>query len=274
MPSGQEGRDLPQDLVGSHVGRYVVLSRLGGGYQGEVYLARHVLLNHNVALKRLAPRWRAYPEFRRRFLDTGRRASVLVHDHIARVYDFFEEQDEPFLVMEYVEGATLRQRLRTPIGVGQSLQIARQTADALAFAHEHDVVHGDVKPENIMLAPGDQVKILDFGVARALPHADPGAETEGSDDVGAPAGTMAYMAPEQLREEEGDGRADLFSLGVVLYEAIAGRHPFLQPDRETTKEYILSREPSPVRARGKEAEVELNRILRRALAKAQGERYG
>src|SRR5262249_30149227 len=159
----------------------------------------------------------------------------LTHECIARVFDFFEEQDEPFLVMEYIEGTSLRQRIQSPVSVEEALQIVSQTAEALAAAHEKGIVHGDIKPENIMLTPTGGVKALDFGVARHIPRSDPSAETAdggtttselGGDD--ALHGTMAYMAPEVLRNEEGDGRSDIFSLGVVLYEALAGRHPFLQ----------------------------------------------
>jgi tetratricopeptide (TPR) repeat protein len=244
---------------------------------GEVYLAQHLRLKHVVALKRLAGRLREHPDYRARFLTEGKRASKLTHECIARVFDFFEEQNEPFLVMEYIEGASLRHRLLSPLDVEEALQVVIQAAEALAAAHEKGIVHGDIKPENIMLTPTGGVKVLDFGVARHMPRSDPSAETsDGATTepgvVDAPHGTMAYMAPELLRNEQGDGRSDIFSLGVVLYEVLAGRHPFLQPDRKATEDRILHKDVPPVHC-GRTIDAELNRILRRMLAKPADERY-
>src|SRR5262249_16071839 len=129
-----QSRDLPDDLTGARVGRYAVLSLLGKGGMGEVYLAQHLRLKHVVALKRLASALREHPDYRARFLNEGKRASKLTHECIARVFDFFEEQDEPFLVMEYIEGTSLRQRIQSPVSVEEALQIVSQTAEALAAA--------------------------------------------------------------------------------------------------------------------------------------------
>src|ERR1700737_551994 len=161
----------PEDsLSGTVVGRFVIGERLGKGGMGEVYRAEDTRLKRTVALKRLSVHLRSDPLYRRRFEEEAERASRLNDAHIAAIHDVIEEQGEIFLVMEFIEGKTLRQRLREPMSLEQFFGIAVQCVQALAAAHGQGIVHCDIKPENIMLTSDGQVKILDFGVARHLPR--------------------------------------------------------------------------------------------------------
>ena len=211
-------------LTGNTVGRFVIGERLGKGGMGEVYRAEDTRLKRTVALKRLSVHLRSDPLYRRRFEEEAERASRLNDAHVAAIHDVIEEQGEIFLVMEFVEGQNLRQRIQEPMSLEQFLGIAVQCAQALVAAHGHGIVHCDIKPENIMLTPEGQVKILDFGVAKHLPRSDQSTTVDRSGTV---SGTPAYMSPEVLLEKTPDGRADIFSLGVVFYEVLAGHHPFL-----------------------------------------------
>ena len=260
-----------EDLTGATVGRYVVSARLGAGNMGEVYLAQHTQLRHNVAIKRLAPTLRADARYLARFLREGQRASALNHPHIARVYDVLEEKGELLLVMEYVEGTTLRERLKEAMGMDEFLEVAIQCGEALAAAHQKGILHGDIKPENIMLTPEHQVKVLDFGVARRLPIFDENAETQSLE--GTISGTPAYMAPEVLLLRQADARADIFSLGVVFYEVLSGRHPFLADGFTATTDRILHEEPPPLSRIDPEVPEALSGVVDKALAKDPAARY-
>jgi eukaryotic-like serine/threonine-protein kinase len=263
-----------KNLIGTTVGRFVVRARLGAGGQGEVYRADDPKLKRWVALKRLAPRKGDDPRYHRRLLKEGARASALNHPNIASVYDVLEEKDGIFLVMEYVEGETLRARLSRPISIEEFFGIAVQCADALAAAHARAIVHGDVKPENIMLMPVGLVKILDFGVAKRLPVFDENAATESlTDEPGMLSGTPAYMAPEVLLEKRADGRADIFALGVVLYEMLAGRHPFLAGSFTATTDRILHEVPPLLRETNPNVPAAVETMVARMLAKDPAERF-
>ncbi len=237
---------------------------------GEVYRAEDTKLKRLVALKRLAPHLRADSSYRRRFLEEAEHASGFSDSHIAAVYDVLEEQGEIFLVLEYVEGETLRQRLRRPMSLDEFFGIATQCAEALAAAHDHSIVHCDIKPENIMLTSAGQVKILDFGVAKHLPRSD---QSSTVDRAGTMAGTPAYMSPEVLLEKVPDGRADVFSLGVVFYEALTGHHPFLSGSFVATTDRIRNETPAPIRIFNRGVPDGLEAIVREAMAKEPGRRY-
>ncbi len=267
--------DPATDLTGTTVGRFAVRVRLGAGGMGEVYRADDTKLKRSVALKRMAPHLRADARYRQRFLKEAERASRLSDQHIAGLYDVLEEDGEVFLVMEYVEGETLRQRFQRPLSVEEFLAIAAQCGEALVAAHARGLVHRDLKPENIMLTPAGQVKVLDFGVAKRLPRPDETAATETFEPTtaGGLSGTPAYMAPETLLEKEADGRADIFSLGVVFYEALTGRHPFLAASFVATSDRILREPPAPLLALNPRAPAELERIVAKMLAKRPEERY-
>jgi eukaryotic-like serine/threonine-protein kinase len=212
------------DLTGTIVGRFVIRGPLGAGGMGQVYRAEDSTLKRVVAVKRMAPQWQFEERDRQRFLKEAQRASALNHPNIAAIYDVLQNKGEILLVMEYVEGVTLRQRMNLPISIEEFLDIAIQCAEGLGAAHEQRIVHGDIKPENIMLTPAKRVKILDFGVAKRFAYSDPNDATESL--TTSLSGTPAYMAPEVLTQKPYDGRADLFSLGLVFYEMLGGRQPF------------------------------------------------
>lgn len=257
-------------LSGKTVGRFAISERLGKGGMGEVYRAEDTRLKRTVALKRLSPSLRSDPLYRRRFQEEAERASRFTDAHVAAIYDVIDEQDETLLVMEYVEGQTLRQRLRQPMSLDEFLQIAIQCAEALVAANHAGIVHCDIKPENIMLTPSGRVKILDFGVAKFLPRSDQSSTVERSGTVG---GTPAYMSPEVLLEKTPDGRADIFSLGIVLYEALSGHHPFLSDSYVATTHRILHEKLTPIRVFNAKVPEELERVVEQCLAKAPADRY-
>src|SRR2546422_9575686 len=193
QPAPQSVGPRDADLSGTTVGRFAVRARLGKGGMGEVYRAYDTALKRPVALKRIAPRLQSDEDYRRRFLREAQCASGLTDQHIAGLYDVLEANDQVFLVMEFVEGVTLRQRLSEPLGIEQCLRIAVQCAEALVAAHRRGIVHRDLKPENIMLTPEGEVKILDFGVAKQLPSDNHTVTSETLESgSGLAAGTPAY----------------------------------------------------------------------------------
>lgn len=261
---------LPEDLTGSIVGRFVIRSKLGTGGMGEVYYAEDSKLHRPVALKRVARRLGYDPEATQRILREARRASALSSEHIASVHDVVEEQGEFFIVMEYVDGETLLQRLQRPMTLEQFLEIATQCAEALISAHEHGIIHCDIKPENIMLTPAGHVKILDFGVAKHLPRSDQSSTLDLSSAV---VGTPAYMAPEVLLEKVPDARTDIFSLGVVFYEMLTLRNPFSSNGFVATSERILHETPTAMRDLNPSVPEALQAIVMKAMEKAPAQRY-
>ena len=260
------------DLVGKEVGRFSIRARLGAGGMGEVYLADDTGLKRQVALKRIAPRLCSDAISRQRLWKEAAWVSRLNDPHIAAVYDVIENGDEVFVVMEYVEGETLRRRLSRPITVSEFLPIATQCAEALAAAHRVGLLHRDIKPENIMLTPSGQVKALDFGLAREMPSPDHSATSDTLDSASF-AGTLMYMAPEILQEKVADARADIFSLGVVFYEALAGGNPFLRTGFLETCNSILHEDLPPLRTHNPKVPQELEHIVAKMLAKDPQERY-
>ena len=261
----------PQDsLSGKVVGRFRIGERLGKGGMGEVYSAEDTKLKRTVALKRLAPSLRADSLYRHRFLEEAERASRFGDAHVAAVYDVLEEQGEIFLILEYVEGQNLRQRLGQPLSLDEFFTIAIQCAEALVSAHRHGIVHCDIKPENIMLSSEGQVKILDFGVAKHLPRSDQSSTVDRS---GTFAGTPAYMSPEVLLEQAPDGRADIFSLGVVFYEVLTGQHPFLAGSFVATTDRIRTETPASIRIFNRSVSRDLDALVNKAMAKDVAQRY-
>jgi len=259
-----------ESLSGRTIGRFVVGDRLGGGGMGEVYRARDTRLQRTVALKHIASRLRADRVYRNQLHREAENASRLNDSHIAAIYDLFEDEGESFLVMEYVEGRTLRERLYQRLTLEQFLNIAVQCADALVAAHENGIIHSDIKPENIMLTPAGQVKILDFGLAKHLPRSDQSTTVERPTHL---SGTSGYMAPEVLLEKTPDGRADIFSLGIVFYEALTARHPFRAGSFVATSERILHEAPPPISRFNPEVPETLQDIISRMLEKNPEDRY-
>ena len=257
-------------LTGVVAGRFSIRERLGVGGMGEVYLAEDTKLKRAVALKRIAPHLRADEAYRKRFLKEAEQASGLTGAHVAAIYDVLEEHGEIFLVMEYIEGQNLRQRLQHPISLQEFLNIAIQCVEALVGAHERNIIHCDLKPENIMLTGTNEIKVLDFGVAKRLPRSDKSSTMEKARGFG---GTLAYMAPEVLLEHAVDGRADIFSLGVVFYEMLTGQHPFLSESFVATSDRILREDPVPIDVFNSRVPKPLQSLVGRMLAKDPAERY-
>jgi eukaryotic-like serine/threonine-protein kinase len=257
-------------LSGLIAGRFMIVERLGKGGMGEVYRAEDVRLKRTVALKRLAPQLRNDPHYRRRFQQEAERVSSFSDAHIAALYDVIEADGEMLLIMEFVEGETLRQRMQQAIGLEEFFTVAAQCAEALAAAHARGVVHCDIKPENIMLTRNEQVKILDFGVAKYLPRSDQSTTVDRSGPVG---GTPAYMAPEVLLEKIPDGRADIFSLGIVFYEILTGQHPFLASSFVATTDRIRNETPASIRIFNRHASAAVESITTKMLAKDPAQRY-
>jgi len=262
-----------RDLTGVRVGRFAIRALLGTGGMGEVYCADDTRLKRPVALKRVSRKLGADPSARQRILKEAERASALNSPHIAAVYDVLEENGEVFLVMEYVEGASLRQRLQRAgrFPISQFLDLAQQCAEALVAAQKKGIVHRDIKPENILITPTGQAKILDFGLAKHLPT--PGEEevtVSGDSLEWSLAGTPGYMAPEVLLGGEADHRSDIFALGVVFYEMLAGRHPFGAEHRTAA---ALQATAASIRQSVPDLPAELERIIAKMLAKSPDERY-
>jgi serine/threonine protein kinase len=215
--------DLP---IGTRIGDYVIAERLGSGGMGHVYRARHLRLECDHAIKVL--RGAGDPKADTWLLAEARKAARLSHTNICTVYHVGEHEGRAYLIMELVRGVTLQQRLRGgPLPFEAARRYALEIADALAHAHESGVIHGDLKPANVMVTGQGHVKVLDFGVARPVPGSGTGESATWGTEASTPAaGTLGYMPPEALRNERVDTRADLWSFGVVLYEMIAGRTPF------------------------------------------------
>jgi len=233
------GRRVGGRVAPSAIGPYRVVDILGVGGMGEVYLAHDPRLKRKVALKRVIEARPETPDAKERLLKEARAAANLNHPNIAVVYDVIEHDGEPFIVMEYVEGETLRERLkRGPLTDEEVLDIATQITSALSEAHSHGIVHRDLKPSNILIGAAGRVKILDFGLAKTpLSDEDPATTT------GRVVGTPAYMAPEQLLGYHTDHRSDLYSLGLVLFELLTGRRPFNREKEFVTLESMKSRVP-------------------------------
>ncbi|HYG99812.1 MAG TPA: protein kinase [Terriglobales bacterium] len=257
-------------LTGSVVGRFAIRERLGTGAMGEVYRAEDTRLNRSVAIKRMADALRADPAQRRRFIKEAERISQLSDPHVAALYDIIEEQGEIFLVMEFVDGCNLRERLSRDTGLRELLSIIMQAAEGLRSAHARNIVHCDIKPENIMITSSGRVKVLDFGLARQLSRADRHVTSVMGSGVGL-SGTPGYMAPEVMLEEAPDPRSDIFALGVVFYEALSGSHPFVKRTVFETADSVLHSEPPALHTRG--IARPLSDIVARMMAKDVTDRY-
>ncbi len=265
-------------LAGCALGHYKVLRMLdGGGMGGEVYLAEDCRLDRHVALKFISNHYAGDEWAREQMLKEARAVARLDHPHICQVYDVEDIDGHHFIVMQYVEGETLAALMRRGrLGLERAHLLAEQIAGALAYAHARGVIHRDVKPQNIMVTPDGQAKVLDFGLAKFVrPQRDAGAEGEDPEQtlqLGGVVGTPAYMSPEQTRGEELDHGSDLFSFGVVLYEMLAGSNPFLRDSVEETLSAIRTENPPPPSPPAAGAGGALGKVALRCLAKARAGR--
>jgi eukaryotic-like serine/threonine-protein kinase len=279
--SGSESRPMP-DLHRSDLPeRYSIISLLGVGGMGEVYLAEDTKLRRKVSLKTLPAEFTNDKERLRRFHHEARAASALNHPNLLTIHEIGSEAGAHFIAAEYIDGETLRDTLkRGRMKIDDALDVAQQTAFALTAAHGAGIVHRDIKPENIMVRTDGIVKVLDFGLAKLLEdHAhgmiDHEADTRALvlTDPGRVLGTPQYMSPEQARGQELDARTDIWSLGVVLYEMLAGRPPFRGETKSHTVVSILETEPAPLNTFAPDTPAELQRIVRKALTKDRDSRY-
>jgi serine/threonine protein kinase len=220
-----------ENLIGQTLSHYRIEKKIGEGGMGEVYLAQDTALTRKVALKFLPPEMQKDPVARKRFLREARSAAALDNPYICSIHEVGEFEAGAFIVMEYIDGETLLEKLRRgPLRLNQVLHIASEIAEALQTAHGRGIVHRDLKPANIMLMKTGHAKVMDFGLAKQMVPSAGIESEEGSVTAmtgsGMTLGTLAYMSPEQLRGEEADARSDIFSFGLVLYEMLTGRHPF------------------------------------------------
>ncbi len=276
--------------IGQRIGHYQTLNLLGAGGMGEVYLAEDTQLKRKVAIKLLPVEFTTQPERVRRFIQEARSASALNHPNIITIHEIGETPSEAgvrrYIVTEYVEGETLRQRMAgspqqeaRPIGLLDAIDIASQVTAALTAAHEAGITHRDIKPENVMVRRDGIVKVLDFGLAKLTEPSEPVIDTQAptlagnSTEAGVVMGTPRYMSPEQARGEKVDARTDIFSLGVMLYEIVAGQPPFTGATTGEVIAAILRDAPPPLSDLAPDAPPELDFILRRALRKDREGRY-
>ncbi|HLR06693.1 MAG TPA: serine/threonine-protein kinase, partial [Pyrinomonadaceae bacterium] len=261
--------------AGTKLGRYEIRAKIGEGGMGEVYLAEDTQLHRKVALKILPAEVAANRDRMRRFNQEATSAAALNHPNIAHIYEIGEADGVHFIAMEFIDGVTLRLRLKRGMRLGDALDVTTQIASALAAAHRAGIIHRDLKPENAMLTAEGYVKVLDFGLAKLTEHpaANSAASTLINTDPGMIIGTAQYMSPEQARGLDMDARTDIWSLGVVLYEMITGRTPFEGATKSDMIASILEREPRPLTSHSPDLPTELWRIVKKALRKDQEERY-
>ena len=262
---------------GAMFGQYQIESQLGEGGMGQVFLAQDRGLDRPVALKFLSTTIRQQEDARRRFLREAKAAAALDHPYICKIYQTGEEDGHPFIAMEYVRGETLRHRIDTaPMPLQDVLRVCVEVAEALETAHAAQIVHRDLKPSNIMLTTGGHVKVLDFSLAKRLGEEVGAVARTGSAEItgtGMVQGTVAYMSPEQVRGHEIDVRSDIFSLGVVLYESLAGSNPFQAGSLLETASQVLHHTPPRLRLIRPGVPAALEQVVHTMLAKAPGDRY-
>jgi TolB-like protein/predicted Ser/Thr protein kinase len=254
-------------LIGKTISHYEIRSKLGAGGMGVVYKAWDTTLEREVALKFLTADLTSDDAARKRFIHEARAAAALDHPNICTVHEVGEADGHAFIVMRYVEGESLREKLSAgPVPLGEVLDMVAQIARGLSAAHKSGIFHRDIKPANVLLTPDSRAKIVDFGLAKL---------TTGTNltQTGTTLGTVAYMSPEQARGHEMDGRTDVWSLGVVLYEMLAGRRPFDAGADQATLYSILNTNAEPVSSINPDIPLEVERVIERALEKDTSRRY-
>jgi serine/threonine protein kinase/tetratricopeptide (TPR) repeat protein len=273
---------MPESLIGRTVSHYRILEQLGEGGMGVVYLAEDILLGRRVAIKTLHSRTGHDPQFRARFLREARAVSTLSHPHIATIYDYGETEDgEPYIVMELIKGETLGELMLTEkLTIARSVEIIKEVGEALAEAHHHGIIHRDIKPTNVAIDDRGRVKVLDFGLAKQVASATDGDSDPEQQTLlvshtreGVIVGTPLYLSPEQALGNEIDVRSDLFSLGSLLYECIAGKPPFFGKSTADICAKVLRDDPPPPSSLNRDISKDLDRVTMKCLAKKPEARY-
>ena len=254
-------------MIDETILQYKILEKLGEGGMGEVYKAQDTKLDRFVALKFLPSQLTATEEEKSRFVQEAKAASALNHPNICTIYDIQENEGQLFIVMEYVDGETLRSKKQN-LSTKQVIEIGAQAAEGLAAAHEKGIVHRDIKPENLMLTKSGVLKIMDFGLAKLNSPAEASRLTK----AGTTLGTIGYMSPEQVQGLDVDHRTDIFSLGVVLYELLAGESPFKGVHETAIMYEIVNVDPQPISTVKEGIDPELDEIILECLEKDKDER--
>ncbi len=271
----EQENSLARDLIGRTIAHYCVIEKIGEGGMGEVFLADDTSLHRKVALKFLPSELQQDPVAHKRFLREAHSAASLDHPFICSIHEIGEHEGKDFIVMEYVDGDTLKDRLaQGPLPLEDALQITIEVSEALETAHGKGIVHRDIKPANIMLTKAGHAKVMDFGLAKQLIPVG-GIESQQETitaltSEGATVGTLAYMSPEQLRGQAVDGRSDIWALGVTLYEMAAGTRPFHGQSRVDLTSAILNQAPGPLPS---QVPAELGAVIGRCLEKDPAKRY-
>jgi serine/threonine protein kinase/Tfp pilus assembly protein PilF len=254
-------------MIGKTISHYKILEKLGEGGMGVVYKAQDLKLDRLVALKFLPPHLLSSEEEKSRFVHEAKASAALSHNNICTVHEIDEHAGQTFIVMEYIEGQSLKDKItERPLKLEEALDIAIQVATGLQKAHEKQIIHRDVKPANILLSDDGVAKIVDFGLAKLS------GQTKLTKD-GSTLGTVAYMSPEQTRGEEVDSRTDIWSLGVVLFEMLTGKLPFKGDYEQAVLYSIMNEHPEPITGLRTGIPMELERIVNKALKKNPAERY-
>ena len=260
-------------MEGLTVSHYRILGKLGGGGMGVVYEAEDLKLGRHVALKFIPENLVGDPKSLERFEREARAASQLNHPNICTIHGIEENNGHPFIVMEKLDGESLKQRISgKPLPTDQVLDASVQVAEALAASHSKGIVHRDIKPANIFITPSGQVKVLDFGLAK-LVHGEGEVTDNSLTAIGVIPGTAVYMSPEQARSDAIDARTDLFSLGVVMYEMATGKKPFSGNNSVMTLDAVLHHKPTPPHEVNPEVPAELEGIIGKAMEKDRTKRY-
>jgi TolB-like protein/cytochrome c-type biogenesis protein CcmH/NrfG len=261
-------------LVGTKLGPYEIVEPLGHGGMGEVYRARDTRLRRQVAIKTISARVGIDPEARERFDREARAVAALSHPNILAIYDVGTHEGMPFLAVELLDGETLRSRIESsPLPLSTVLDYAAQIGRGLAAAHEHGVVHRDLKPDNVFVTHDGQVKLLDFGLATDPEPESDNDSTHFQTEQGTLLGTVGYMSPEQASGKPADARSDIFSFGCVLFELLSGRRAFKRDSRVETLNAILKEHPPDVTSLRSDTPVALDRVVRRCLEKSPASRF-
>jgi serine/threonine protein kinase len=266
--------ELESELIGTTVGHYRIERLVGEGGMGKVYLADDMLLSRKVALKILPQSLLERSDRLKRFKQEAIAASGLNHPNILTIHEFGTDEGSNYIVTEFVDGVTLREKLREPLSMSETLDIAAQVASALAAAHNAGIVHRDIKPENIMIRRDGILKVLDFGLAKlSMPVQGSEAATMFRTEPGMVMGTPNYMSPEQARGVKVDARTDIWSLGVIIYEMATRKLPFAGPTQTDILVAILNQPIEMIETFDADAPAELKRIIEKTLAKNADERY-